>query len=79
MIPHPLFLIPLYHHILLLELLLPAPNNLQHIITKGQEISEEFFLVFKYKKKTNDFFLQISESLLNKKNNGTLLHKLGAT
>ena len=44
MIPHPLFLIPLYHHILLLELLLPAPNNLQHIITKGQEISEEFFL-----------------------------------
>jgi hypothetical protein len=44
MIPHPLFLIPLYHHILLLELLLPAPNNLQHIITKVQEISEEFFL-----------------------------------
>ena len=73
MIPHPLFLIPLYHHILLLELLLPAPNNLQHIITKGQEISEDFFLVYKYVlEKKPDFLLQISESLLNQKNKGTL-------
>ena len=28
--------------------------------TEGQEISEDFFLVFKYSQKTNELFLQIS-------------------